>query len=526
MTLAFSYLRFSTPEQRKGDSFRRQLAATMEFAERHGWHLSEVPFFDDGRSAFHGRNAEDGKLGEFLGAIESGSIPSGSVLIIEALDRLTRQEPLDAVPLLRRIIKAGVRIATTMNGRVYGAEQADGYGYELVEIVILLTQGHEESRKKSHRIKESWVSKRAKAESLGKPMTSRLPAWLRLSIDGNRIEVIEDRAAIVRKIFRDYLSGSGSHAIATALNEAGVPTFGRSSLWHRSYVVKVLESRAVIGEFTPHTVVYKEDESVKEAQPPIPGYFPVVVRPEEFHRVQAMRASKRSPGGRKGRPTVSYILASLAKCPRCKGAMIRENKGSSSRAGKPRLVCNRSKYKGGCDAPSVRLDAVEEAVLRALPEFSKLGHPGTSRQASESREMMVRRKAAAQRQIDNLISAMMGAGAKPEDAKRELETLPSAGAQVRKLEAQIQEINLWLEDFRIKEQQFGPRTTKAALVELEAHSKGPDYDIPKLNALLRQLVDKVTVDFDRGEIVFKWQAFGGYSRLPCPALANQGGGGR
>ncbi len=49
---AYSYLRFSTPEQSLGDSFRRQTALAQEYALRHGLDLdTELTYRDLGISA-------------------------------------------------------------------------------------------------------------------------------------------------------------------------------------------------------------------------------------------------------------------------------------------------------------------------------------------------------------------------------------------------------------------------------------------------------------------------------------------
>ena len=76
MTRAFSYLRFSSPEQAQGDSVRRQTDLAADYAARKGLELDEVLTFKDlGVSAFRGRNAEDGRLGDFLAAVEAGAVP-------------------------------------------------------------------------------------------------------------------------------------------------------------------------------------------------------------------------------------------------------------------------------------------------------------------------------------------------------------------------------------------------------------------------------------------------------------------
>ena len=43
---AYSYLRFSSPEQRLGDSERRQIEAARRYAERHDLDLSNETFKD------------------------------------------------------------------------------------------------------------------------------------------------------------------------------------------------------------------------------------------------------------------------------------------------------------------------------------------------------------------------------------------------------------------------------------------------------------------------------------------------
>ena len=77
---AYSYLRFSTAEQMKGDSFRRQTAMAEEYARRHGLELDQDLTFNDlGVSAFRGRNTEAGRLGDFLAAVNAGLVPPAPI---------------------------------------------------------------------------------------------------------------------------------------------------------------------------------------------------------------------------------------------------------------------------------------------------------------------------------------------------------------------------------------------------------------------------------------------------------------
>ena len=76
---AYSYVRFSTPEQSKGDSLRRQTQAAEDYAARHGLELVDASYQDLGVSAFRGTNAHSGKLSEFREAVRSGTIAPGDV---------------------------------------------------------------------------------------------------------------------------------------------------------------------------------------------------------------------------------------------------------------------------------------------------------------------------------------------------------------------------------------------------------------------------------------------------------------
>ena len=58
---AYSYVRFSTPEQAQGDSYRRQIESAEEYARLHDLEMdAKLRFADRGLSAYRGANAEIG----------------------------------------------------------------------------------------------------------------------------------------------------------------------------------------------------------------------------------------------------------------------------------------------------------------------------------------------------------------------------------------------------------------------------------------------------------------------------------
>lgn len=116
--LAYSYLRFSTPEQSQGDSFRRQKTKALEYAETHDLKLAPLSFNDLGVSAYRGNN-RDAALGAFVAAVEGGKIKPGCFLLVESLDRLSRDYAIDALGQLKEIVSLGVTVVTLVDGREY-----------------------------------------------------------------------------------------------------------------------------------------------------------------------------------------------------------------------------------------------------------------------------------------------------------------------------------------------------------------------------------------------------------------------
>ena len=213
----------STDIQLKGHSRRRQLDASKAYAEAEGLELADDAQLEDiGISAFRGANVRDGALGRFLAAVKAGSVERGSYLLVESLDRLSREEILVAHTLFLSIVQAGINLVTLADKRMYRAE-----GVDLVDMItslVIMERAHEESKTKSMRVGAAWKNKRTKAIS-GQPMTARCPAWLKLAIDRSRYEIIPERAEIVRQIFANTASGMGMYSVATRLNKSGIPAF-------------------------------------------------------------------------------------------------------------------------------------------------------------------------------------------------------------------------------------------------------------------------------------------------------------
>src|SRR5262249_42977859 len=161
--VAVSYRRFSDPKQRQGDSLRRQKTDTDRWCEQNGVPLdAKLSCKDAGKSAYHGRHRSDkAALGRFLECVKEGKVPRGSFLIVENLDRLSREDERTALRLWLDILDAGINIVQLHPETVFRHEKSDMV--DIMRAIIELSRGHSESRMKSVRALASWERARERA---------------------------------------------------------------------------------------------------------------------------------------------------------------------------------------------------------------------------------------------------------------------------------------------------------------------------------------------------------------------------
>lgn len=340
---AYVYIRLSSQSQAWGDGERRQHDAALRFIETHGLCLAET-LQDIGVSAFRGDNASTGELGRFLQRVENGEIPPGSVLVVESLDRLTRNCVNPALKLLLDITQLGIQIGLAAQNIILDLASYAAF----FPILADMMRSNSESEHKSFRSLANWQTKRKQAKQ-GVVVTSQVPRWLEVR-DG-KIHVIEERAQLVRRIFDMYVNGYGRGVIVRTLIKEGVPAWNtRQPVWHESYINKLLCNRAVVGDYVAE---FKTEEGGK-AQEVITGYYPEIVAPAVFARVQDMAfLRKKAQRGRKGKKYAN-LFQKLARCSVCGGTMgyhkATEDKTRKSgvRPWAHYLTCNSARAGHGC----------------------------------------------------------------------------------------------------------------------------------------------------------------------------------
>lgn len=496
---AYSYLRFSTPEQMRGDSFRRQTSMAEEYAMRHGLELDDqLTFHDLGVSAYRGRNAEAGRLAEFLEAVRAGVVQPGSFLLVEALDRLSRLTPRKALRVLESIIEEGITVVTLNDNKSYTEKSLDDDPMDLMMAILLFMRANEESATKARRLRAAWEGKRAKINE--KPLTSVTPAWLTLDKATGSFRVIEGRGEVVQRIFDMTLAGVGYERIAVTFNTEGIPPFGRADVWHRSYIKKILENPSVIGVLVPHVVEHQEGKSVRKPLDPVPGYYPAVVDEETFQSVQAMRNGDGHPRT-KGKLTITNLIAGLGKCPCCGSSLIRVTKGSTAKAGKPYLVCSRAKLGAGCAYRAVHQEAVEKALIENAG-FITANAPSGVQDLDDQLGKIEIQIEALDEMIENILEAIT---IKPSVALT---------TKLRQLEGHQEELKRQQKELVSQYAAASSPLVEKRLQAMRDALVAETIDRPRANALLRQVFNGVTVNWKTGTLELGWKHGGKEMSIP------------
>ncbi len=300
---AYSYIRISTGgRQARGDGLRRQDDFAAVLCKEENWTLDDtLHFTDSGKSGFHSRNLDPtAALSRFLDLVTRKRIPPGSVLIVENLDRLSRAKIDEAYDLFRRILKAGVWIATREPRRIYKAEDSSNM-LALLEPLFIFSRAHEESAIKSVRSAGAWEAARKKVRTDNTPTQARPPAWI--VREGGGWALQQEKLALVRNIAAQSRAGLGSGEIAARLTASDTPTLSGRGKWTGKVICQVLTRRTIIGEYQPCRMV--NGKRVPDG-PPLPGHYPAALTPEEYQATRAALSSRRQRRGR--RPVHGFNL--------------------------------------------------------------------------------------------------------------------------------------------------------------------------------------------------------------------------
>ena len=463
MQNTYLYIRFSDDKQAQGSSHARQLQYAKDYCSTLIEDKEHI-FFDSGKSAFSGANlARGGELKRFYDSVASGLIPKGSTLLVEDLDRLSRDGMWKASDKLRELTENGIAVVTLRDRKRY-----EGVLKISDALTSLIKQelAHEESAKKSSRVAQSYVKRYAAARA-GYKVKVLLPGWIEwASPTAYRLKDAE--AATVQKMFKMAAVGHSYAVIARALNEEGIVPFrsrGKNTLWITATIFGIIKGKAAIGTYAP-----------RDGGPPIEGYFPAVVTKEEYDAAQGARAERKTDNVT--RTSAKFNLWSkVGLCGVCGRMLHCLPKG---RDGKQYLVCS-GKIGFNCKALNVNAERAELAFLELLVNVVNSDYF-----TSDSKQVM-----AEIRQLSGQIADQTEKKSKLV-ALLEADPLPEVVAAIKKTNGTLSELGAKQAELELQVMQAAKAaSSKAALmakIDLESTEARMEA-----NALLRRLSIKTEI---------------------------------
>jgi hypothetical protein len=356
---AYSYLRFSSGKQAKGSSLERQFESAKAYSDKQGLELDTSLRPDSGLSGYTGKNRQKGSLGDFLRMVNEGRVERGSYLLVEYMDRLSREGLTKAAHQLLGLALAGIRVVTINDGMVFD-DHADLP--TVLHAVLKMDAANQYSATLADRVSKGHARRKKQAREEGRIYSKTGPSWLHLNAD-RKWEEIPDCVRVVRKVFdmADH-RGMGATVIAQTLNADGEKPFRQGVKWHQMTVLKLLKNRMVLGEYQPRFASGEPDGEAKA------GYYGAgIIDPAQFHRVnRRIELSAKSKRGRRSSATVlNDLFQGLGKCTTCGGTV-----GVHVRSKDKRFLyyCNDAGVVGCTNRRRFRRDEIEATLLRTLTE--------------------------------------------------------------------------------------------------------------------------------------------------------------
>lgn len=487
---AYSYIRMSTDIQLKGNSLKRQLELSDKYAKDNQLELVEG-FEDIGVSAFKGKNTQKGALSVFLNALENGKIAPNAVLLVESLDRLSRDKLTQALNQFMRILESGVEIITLSDNQKYTQEIINKNPAALFISLSIMFRANEESEMKSHRLSSAWKNKRENASL--KAVTKTCPGWLKLSDKTGKFEVIEKRGEVIKKIFELCIDTCGLASIAKYLNENKTPVFGNGRIWYTSYIAKIITNRSVMGEFQPHQIVSGKRQKSGE---PISGYFPSIIDEQTFVLAQVAIARRSSVAkGRKGTNFTS-LFTGITYCGHCGYRMRIRYRGGKSRSSRY-LVCTNKIENGGCQMYEWNLADFETIMLNHLREINfeeLLQKKSDVRELSfdDMIQVLTSKLKSNEEEIVKAIDLSISPNFSKEIQQRFLDKISQLDSESTKIKFEIDSLIKQSEQKEETERVFSTSALKQLLAEIKA--KPDDYMFRStLNQYLLKMIERISL---------------------------------
>jgi DNA invertase Pin-like site-specific DNA recombinase len=373
MSKVFLYQRVSSEKQTDGTGLERQGERVLDYATTRNLmnrvdEPEPVVISDNGLSAFKGLHMSEGQLGVWFEQARAGRW-NGSHLVVESIDRFSRENPFTVVRYLGELVDRNITIHDVSLGLEINRANSGMLGM----VTMSAQRAYEESKIKSDRIRDGWKRKRENAFNNGTVVTNKRPQWIDVVDDKY---VLNHKAAVIKEIFRLYQTGLGCPTIAKELQKKEGDEWKFDREWSGEHVYKILKNRRVTGSIFISEIIRNHDDvdNPVTQKKYLMDVYPVVISTEEFDLVQKLLTSRRPNAGRtktkkSGDIVKSNIFSGIFRC-YCGQAMFhnivrtkREPVKSEIRIDEYRYIRCLVMRDGLCDNGAMDYDVVERLIV-------------------------------------------------------------------------------------------------------------------------------------------------------------------
>ncbi|UED67577.1 recombinase family protein [Brevibacillus sp. HD3.3A] len=344
------YMRVSTEDQaREGFSIPAQREKLLAYVHSQGWEVAAI-YAEEGVSA---KDTNRPELKRMLKDIREGKT---DVVLVYRLDRLTRSV-LDLYRLLQEFEKYDVRFKSCTE--VYDTTTAIGRLF--ITLVAALAQWERENLAERVKLGMEQMAKERKRPGGPPPFGYEL-------VDG-ALTIQHVEAAGVREMFERYEKGESPRQIAEWANRQGLRGKNGAS-WGASSVLRLLKNPVYHGALRWNYTDGLQRQNSPDQWIVEEAAHPAIIDKDLFMRIQQKMAARSSLHPRVLGST--FCFSGLLYCSLCHSPM-RGKTANTKSAGKRYVhryyVC-KNKQAGRCDAPAIREDRLEQAILSELMSYS------------------------------------------------------------------------------------------------------------------------------------------------------------
>ncbi|WP_064604405.1 recombinase family protein [Photobacterium sp. J15] len=492
----YSYRRFSSHQQKHGGSIERQSDYAKQVAEEHALRLNEdLVMTDEGLSAFHAEHVSRGALGIFIRAVDEGLVDEGSILIVESLDRLSREMPLEALNQFNVLINKGITVITANDGQVYNTSTIAKDPTKLFLSIAVMIRAHDESLTKQKRSVAYVKQQIRKFEQEGKgDVAGTTPFWISRTKKGFELN---ERAEIAKRIVELYLDYKGLNTISRELADMDIPSPQKgNNRWGISTIRTVLDNKALYG-VKHFKLRYLKDGRNLDEEYDLENYYPALISKDDYILIQERKKKKAT--SRESYGEVTYLLSAYGKgrsiCSRCGHAVGSQLQKQVNRKGEYtqsvlRLHCMKHKESMDC-CKSFKAGHMEEAFIKSI--CNQLDGRFLTSSADKQREAEILRAkiSEADERIANIIDTLITV--KQVDTKKRLQgALMEAEEEKHKLEKQASAIKtntMSMEEFN-----------KLELLGKKAVDIRNNEERKLLKQMLLQTVERLIINFETNSL--------------------------